>query len=106
MSKPRIAVADEHLYNVYSRIISKPHDTDLLILVMIHRWVFALRYVRYDCVMYVTCMYRQDICQATYVLYSCDLCVLSYMCGTMAYSIVMNLLYDILIISSQLSASG
>ena len=32
-------------------------------------------------------MYRQNICQATYVLYSCDMCVISYMCGTMAYSI-------------------
>ena len=33
----------------------------------------------------VRCMYRQYICQATYVLYSCDMCVISYMCGTMAY---------------------
>ena len=38
---------------------------------MIHGWVFSFRYVRYACVMYVTGMYRQNICQATYVLYSC-----------------------------------
>ena len=37
---------------------------------MIHGWVFAFRYVRYACVMYVTRMYRQNICHATYVLYS------------------------------------
>ena len=55
-----------------------------LIFVMIHGWVFAFRYVRYAFVMYVTCMYRQNICQATYVLYSCDMCIFSYMCGTMA----------------------
>ena len=71
---------------VYSRIISKTHNTDLLIFVMIHGWVFAFRYVRYACVMYVTCKYRHNICQATYVLYSYDLGVISYMCGTMAYS--------------------
>ena len=70
---------------VYTRIISKTHSTDLPIFVMIHGWVFAFRYVLYACTMYVTCMYRQNICQATYVLYSCDMCVISYMCGTMAF---------------------
>ena len=88
MSKPHIAVADEHF--LYSRIISKAHDTDLLIVVMNHGWVLAFRYVRYDCVMYVKCMYRQNICQATYVLYSCDMCVVSYMCGTMKYSMYVS----------------
>ena len=69
---------------LYSKIIPKSHHTDLLIFVMIHGWVFAIRYVRYACVMYVRRMYHQNICQATYVLYSCDMCVIS---GTMAYSI-------------------
>ena len=44
---------------VYSRIVSKTHNTDFLIFVMIHGWVFAFRYVRYACVMYDTRMYRQ-----------------------------------------------
>ena len=43
---------------VYSRIISKTHNTDLLIFVMFHGWVFAFCYLRYAYVMYVTCMYR------------------------------------------------
>ncbi len=81
MSKPHIAVADEHLYTRESSHLT------LLIFVMIHGWVFAFRYVRYAFVMYVTCMYRQHICQAAYVLYSCDMCVFSYMCGTMACAI-------------------
>ena len=72
---------------VYSRIISKTLDPDLLIFVVIHGWLFAFRCVRYAFVMYITCMYRQNIYQATYVLYSCYMCVISYMCGTMAYSI-------------------
>ena len=75
---------------VYSRIISTTHDPNLLIFVMIHGWVFAFRCVRYACVMYVTCMYRQHNCQAPYVLYSCDRCVINYMCGTMAYSILVS----------------
>ena len=54
---------------------------------MINERVFAFRYVRYACVMYAMCMHRQHIGQAMYVLYSCDMCVISYMCGTMAYSI-------------------
>ena len=41
--------------------------------------------INYSIILYS--MYRQNICQATYVLYSCDMCVISYMCGTMAYSI-------------------
>ena len=39
------------------------------------------------CVMCVTSMYRKHICRATYVVYSFHRCVISYMCGTMAYSI-------------------
>ena len=58
--------------------MAQTYDTDLLIFVMIHWRVFAFRYVRYAFVMYVTCMYRQNICQATYVLYSCYMCVFSY----------------------------
>ena len=48
---------------VYSRIISKTHNTDLLIFLMIHGWVFAFRYVRYASVMYVTCrLYSRSEC--------------------------------------------
>ena len=62
---------------VYLRIISKTHDTGLLIFVMIHGWMFAFRYVRYVFVVYVTCMsiyLSGEIC-----------CVISYMFGTMVY---------------------
>ena len=63
---------------VYSSTISKIHDPDLLIFVMIHGWLFAFRCVRYAFVMYITCIYRQNIYQATYVLYSCYMGVISY----------------------------
>ena len=48
MKKRDIEAADcsrrRTLYRAYSRIISKTHDTDFLIFVMIHGWVFVFRY--------------------------------------------------------------